>query len=71
MSRDFITDPQTVQELASQTDRGLSEIYDMALRGYVGTGLIVNSTRSHFYMDDGVLKFYNATTDTSSSVNLT
>jgi len=57
--------------LAKQADFGLTEVEKMSKQGIVSDKFLANSKNSFLYMDNGVLMFYNATTQTKTTVTVT
>ncbi len=60
----------SIGELSRDCDQALSDVEDLALAGIVSNTERGAGKRSYFFLDSGVLKFYNATTGLTKSVTL-
>lgn len=70
MARRIPYDVKTVSELAQVTDTELQRLERLSGQGKVSQNRLASSTDSYLYLDQGVLKFFNATTGESKTVTL-
>jgi hypothetical protein len=63
-----ITDTAQLGELV---DRELSRLETLGKQGFVSTSRPVDKSQSYFFVDKGILKFFNATTGVTGSVTVT
>jgi hypothetical protein len=70
MARRIPLNISTVQELSNRLEFELAKIESIARQGYVGKSKLVNPDNSYLFMADGVLQFFNATTNETNPVQL-
>lgn len=64
----FISKPESLADLAAQTEAALIQISALAKAGIVPETSAINPNRSQFLVIDGVLKFYNRTDETTTAI---
>jgi len=70
MARRIPTGITDVKELGRLVDSELQKISVEGAKGFVSDVQPVDKSRSYFFMDGGVLKFFNATTKETKTVTL-
>jgi hypothetical protein len=70
MARRIPTGITDTAQLGILVDRELARLETMAKQGFVSNSKPVATTQSYFYVDDGTLKFFNATTNETTPVQL-
>jgi len=70
MSRRIPTEIKDVQELGRLVDSELQKLSVEGTKGFVSETQPVDKSRSYLFIDNGVLKFFNATTKNTKTVSL-
>jgi len=70
MARRIPTGMKDVAQLGRLVDSELEKVSVEAAQGFVAETQPVDKSRSYFFMDSGVPKFFNASTGTTNEVSL-
>lgn len=70
MARRIPSGVTDVEQLGRLVDSELQKLFAEGTKGFVSTVQPVDKSRSYFFMDNGALKFFNATTQESKTVSL-
>lgn len=65
-----LTGIKDVETLAAATDSELSRVELIAKSGVVSKVRLASTADSYFYVDKGILKFFNATDGTTTTVTV-
>lgn len=70
MARRIPRDIKDASQLGALMDSEILRLEQMAKQGFIGTRQRADTGESYFFLDDGVLKYFNSTTKEIKSVTV-